>query len=241
MQFANAPDGSLFVADMYRETIEHPWSIPESIKQHLDLNSGNDRGRIWRIAPKDFKPPKRAMPTTLKGPQLVQLLGHPNGWHRDTAARLIFEQQDQALVPALEKLAANSAAPLGQIHALWALEGLGALKADHLLSVLEKGTAPARVQAMQLAEQFAKDPRVVRAVFARVDNPSHEVLYQQALTASVFPASEEKSIALVTALGQAKGARWIEAAGLTAGAGCAHASHDKRFRHRQTVGRLCGA
>ena len=77
VQFANAPDGSLFVADMYRETIEHPWSIPESIKQHLDLNSGNDRGRIWRIAPKDFKPPKRAMPTTLKGSQLVQLLGHP--------------------------------------------------------------------------------------------------------------------------------------------------------------------
>ena len=60
VQFANAPDGSLFVADMYRETIEHPWSIPESIKQHLDLNSGNDRGRIWRIAPKDFKPARDA-------------------------------------------------------------------------------------------------------------------------------------------------------------------------------------
>ena len=157
------------------------------------MNSGNDRGRIWRIAPKDFKPPKRAMPTTLKGPQLVQLLAHPNGWHRDTAARLIFEQQDQSLVPALEKLAANSAAPLGQIHAL-GLARLGALEADHLLSVLEKGTAPARVQAMQLAEQFAKDPRVVRAVFTRVDNPSHEVLYQLALTASVFPASEERAL-----------------------------------------------
>ena len=216
VQFANAPDGSLFVADMYRETIEHPWSIPESIKQHLDLNSGNDRGRIWRIAPKDFKPPKRAMLTTLKGPQLVQLLAHPNGWHRDTAARLIFEQQDQSLIPVLEKLAANSAAPLGQIHSLWALQGLGALRADHLLPVLGKGTAPARVQAMQLAEQFAKDPRVVRAVFARVDNPCHDVLYQQALTASVFPASEEKSIALVTALGQAKGDRWIEAAVMNA-------------------------
>ena len=84
-----------------------------------------------------------------------------------------------------------------------ALEGLR-VEADHLLSVLEKGTAPARVQAMQLAEQFAKDPRVVRAVFTRVDNPSHEVPYQLALTASVFPASEEKSIALVTALGQMK-------------------------------------
>ena len=215
VQFANAPDGCLYVADMYRETIEHPWSIPESIKQHLDLNSGNDRGRIWRIAPKGFKPPKRANPATLSGLQLVQLLGHPNGWHRDTAARLIFEKQDQALVPALEKLATNSA-PLGQIHALWALQGLGALKADHLLPVLEKGAAAARVQAMQLAERFVKDPRVVRAVFARLDNPSLEVLYQLSLTASVFPASEEKSLALVMALAHAKGDRWIEAAVINA-------------------------
>ena len=147
---------------------------------------------------------------------MVQLLAHPNGWHRDTAARLIFEEQDQSLIPALEKLAANSAAPLGQIHSLWALQGLGALKAGHLLPVLEKGTAATRVQAMQLAEQFAKDPRVVRAVFARVDNPSHEVLYQLALTASVFPASESKSFALTMTLAHAKGDRWIEAAVMNA-------------------------
>ena len=62
VQFANAPDGCLYVADMYRETIEHPWSIPLSIKKHLDLNSGNNRGRIWRIAPKGFKSPKRKLP-----------------------------------------------------------------------------------------------------------------------------------------------------------------------------------
>ena len=62
VQFANGPDGCLYVADMYRETIEHPWSIPESIKKHLDLNSGNNRGRIWRIAPKGFKARQRKLP-----------------------------------------------------------------------------------------------------------------------------------------------------------------------------------
>ncbi|MFN5655272.1 MAG: PVC-type heme-binding CxxCH protein, partial [Verrucomicrobiota bacterium] len=45
VNFANAPDGCLHVCDMYREVIEHPWSIPDEIKQHLDLNNGNDRGR----------------------------------------------------------------------------------------------------------------------------------------------------------------------------------------------------
>ena len=28
--FANAPDGNLWVIDMYREVIEHPWSLPEN-------------------------------------------------------------------------------------------------------------------------------------------------------------------------------------------------------------------
>ena len=51
------PDGCLYVTDMYREVIEHPWSLPEPIKKHLDLNSGNDRGRIYRIAPEGFQSP----------------------------------------------------------------------------------------------------------------------------------------------------------------------------------------
>ncbi len=58
VNFINAPDGTLHVCDMYRETIEHPWSIPDDIKAKLDLESGRDRGRIYRLAPPGFKPPK---------------------------------------------------------------------------------------------------------------------------------------------------------------------------------------
>src|SRR5438874_1080113 len=54
VDFANAPDGCLYVMDMYREVIEHPWSLPPNIKKYLDLNSGNDRGRIYRITPEKF-------------------------------------------------------------------------------------------------------------------------------------------------------------------------------------------
>jgi putative membrane-bound dehydrogenase-like protein len=32
VQMANAPDGNLYIIDMYREVIEHPWSLPQSIK-----------------------------------------------------------------------------------------------------------------------------------------------------------------------------------------------------------------
>ena len=44
VNFANTPEGTLLILDMYRETIEHPLSIPEPIKKHLDLTSGRDRG-----------------------------------------------------------------------------------------------------------------------------------------------------------------------------------------------------
>ena len=212
VQFANAPDGCLYVADMYRETIEHPWSIPESIKKHLDLDSGNDRGRIWRIAPKGFKPPKRTLPGKVKTAQLVGLLAHANGWTRDCAARLIYERQDKAIVPALTKLATDTKKPLGQIHALWALRGLDALKKEHILQALEKGKPEVRVQGMILAEDFADQAEVTKGVYAQKNQVDKHALYQLALTASRSPQSDSKKIALSTVLAKAGGDRWIEAA-----------------------------
>jgi hypothetical protein len=51
VNFVNAPDGCLHVCDMYREVIEHPWSIPDDIHTAVDLLRGKDKGRIWRLAP----------------------------------------------------------------------------------------------------------------------------------------------------------------------------------------------
>src|SRR6266496_2982131 len=78
VQMANAPDGTLYVADMYREVIEHPWSLPASIKKHLDLNSGNDRGRIYRIVPDAFKQPRLPQLGKATTAELVALFENPN-------------------------------------------------------------------------------------------------------------------------------------------------------------------
>ena len=43
VQMEVGPDGALYIADMYREVIEHPWSLPHGIKQHIDLDRGNDQ------------------------------------------------------------------------------------------------------------------------------------------------------------------------------------------------------
>ena len=41
--------------------------------------------------------------------ELVATLESPNGWHRDTAARLLFEQQDKSAIPLLINLAGTFA------------------------------------------------------------------------------------------------------------------------------------
>lgn len=93
VQFANGPDGALYILDMYREVIEHPASLPPAIKKHLDLTSGRDRGRIWRLVKEDFKrkPPRDLGKLTT--PQLIECLSDANTWTRVTAQRLLFERQ----------------------------------------------------------------------------------------------------------------------------------------------------
>ncbi len=90
--FASGPDGCLYITDMYREVVEHPWSIPAPIKKHVDLNSGNDRGRIYRVAPEGFKNPAITDLGTLSDAELAALTNHPNDWHRTTARRLLYER-----------------------------------------------------------------------------------------------------------------------------------------------------
>ena len=156
VQFANAPDGALYVIDMYRETIEHPWSLPEPLKSHLDLNSGNDRGRIYRIVPDGFKQPKLPKLGSAATKELVHTLNHSNGWHRDTAARLLYSRNDPAAVPLLESSLTTNTTLLGRIHALHALAGAGALQKSHLRQALADPDEWVRVHGIKLAASLGK-------------------------------------------------------------------------------------
>ena len=137
VQFANAPDGSLYIADLYREVIEHPKSLPEEIKKHLDLTSGRDRGRIYRVVPADFKRPPNPIMRDASISELIATLEHTNGWHRDTASRLLYERlwvrrgdtpEDSArkAIEELTNLIKHSKSPQARLHALGVLASLGA-------------------------------------------------------------------------------------------------------------------
>lgn len=176
VNFANAPDGCLYVCDMYREVIEHPWSIPDEIKKHLDLNSGNDRGRIYRIAPDDKSWQRRSKVELGKAStaELVQTLAHPNGWHRDTAARLLNERQDKSAVPLLDALFRKPGDALAKLHALNVLSGLGALSDDTIARALSETEWFVRERAVTLS-------KTTDNLSALVDDPSPRVRFQLAL------------------------------------------------------------
>lgn len=188
VQMVNAPDGCLYLCDMYREVIEHPWSLPENIKQLLDLNSGNDRGRIYRIAPDGFqrrKPPQLGKATTA---ELVATLEHKNAWHRETASRLLFERQDKSAVPPLERLLKQSPVALGRLHALYALDGLGALQSAQLLIALADRDAAVREHAVKLSEKFTAtaDDQLWSKLCQLSNDPDALVRYQLAFTLGEF-------------------------------------------------------
>src|SRR5262249_36668513 len=88
------PDGALWVADMYRQVIEHPEWVPKDWQARLDLRAGANKGRIYRVYPVGQKP--RAIPRLdkLSTAELVAALDSPNGWQRDLVQQMLIQKND---------------------------------------------------------------------------------------------------------------------------------------------------
>ncbi len=135
------PDGALYVVDMYRAVIEHPEWVPDELKNRPDERLGDDKGRIYRIVPKNTNPKRERGPfpklSALPSRDLVNLLAHENAWQRETAQRLLVERQDSTLEDSLNHAVLDTAAPLRQSHALWTLAGLNRLKFEPIAAAMK--------------------------------------------------------------------------------------------------------
>ncbi|MEZ6130861.1 MAG: HEAT repeat domain-containing protein [Planctomycetaceae bacterium] len=183
VNFVNAPDGSLYILDMYRETIEHPYSIPEEIKAFLDLTSGRDRGRIYRLVSSEMQRLPVVKIGDLSNPELVQQLASPNSWNRETAQRLLWERQDKSAVPLIETLLTSTKLPQGRLHALWTLAGLHELTVSHVRTGLNDPEPRVRENAVRLSESFLREsPALISDLLPLCADDNPHVRFQVAFS-----------------------------------------------------------
>jgi putative membrane-bound dehydrogenase-like protein len=237
VNLATGPDGALYIADFYRQWVEHPEFVHnETIENTVAWRTGADHGRIWRIRARNGRA-KSARPSLGRMPsrELVKLLEHPNGWWRDTAQQLLVTRRDRAAISSLRKMAGRSTSPQGRLNALWTLEGMSAIDATLIAGALRDPNPRLRENAIRLSEPFlgktaplvaaaepvasrtsaAANPDLVQSLLDRVNDPDARVRFQLALTLGEMDGDDK--LEALTRLAQAAAADpWQSAAILTA-------------------------
>jgi mono/diheme cytochrome c family protein len=218
VEMATAPDGTMYIADMYRGIIEGAeWAkegtyLREKIKQY-QLDKAMKRGRVWRLT-YDGMEPDRTQPRMLQETpaQLVRHLSHANGWWRDTAQQLIVLKQDRSVAPALQTIVRTSKHPLARYHALWTLEGLSALEAPLVRTLLKDADQGMRIQAMRASESLYKagDRSFASEYAALAKDPDTDVATHALLTMNLFKLPEAAAAAHASAAGgRSAGLRFV--------------------------------
>ncbi|MEP6947823.1 MAG: c-type cytochrome [Ginsengibacter sp.] len=147
----NGPDGALYVVDMYRGILQDKVFITPYLRNQVairKLTQPLNYGRIYKIVPKNKRSKEIVLPDDPL--QLVKLLESGNGWVRDKAQQMLIDGKFTGAVPALQKAIKETDKPLLVIHALWTLEGLGALRTEDVVALLKEPAWPIRMQALSV-------------------------------------------------------------------------------------------
>lgn len=191
----NAPDGALYVVDMYRGVIQHRIFVTTYLRNQIKergLEAPIGMGRIYRIVPDGTPKARKVDLASRTSLQLVDALADPQGWSRDTAQRLLVERNDANVVAALRTFATQSASALGRIHALWTLEGMNQLDEPTVEHALRDADVHVAQTAIRLAEPLlARNPRKwLKAALARAVWTEPLVLRQLALSLGAAPEDD---------------------------------------------------
>ncbi|MEO5599607.1 MAG: PVC-type heme-binding CxxCH protein [Cyclobacteriaceae bacterium] len=176
------PDGALYIVDYYRQIIEHPEWMGEEVVKSGELYNDTDKGRIYRISAEDSKPAEWSTGLQLgdaTDDQLVEQLASSNIWWRQNAQRLLVDRVNNQAVPALVKMATNTASPFGRLHALWTLEGLHELTPELIRQALKDPVAGVRENAIKLAElHLSSVPELTTDLLAMQGDAEPKVRFQ---------------------------------------------------------------
>ena len=205
---SSAPDGTLYVVDMYRGILEHRLSMTEYLRDQIlarKLEQPTGMGRIYRVVHQTTRRDTSRALASASPAQLVAALSHANGWWRDTAQRLIVERRPRSAIPALSNLARTAADWRVRLHALWALDGIDAIEPAHVERALDDESRDVRAAAVRLAERWLArlNHPLHAAVLKHLGDPDWAVRRQLAASLGALPASERDAaiVALLDAHG----------------------------------------
>lgn len=145
------PDGALYIVDMYRGIIQHKTYLTPYLKSEIkarDLTQPLNYGRIYKVMPKGKK--ARGVKIPQDPSKLIALLSHSNGWVRNKAQQILVDGKDRGQELLLRQVLKSASQPLGRVHALWTMEGLGVLEKEDVLSLLKSTDWTLRMQALSV-------------------------------------------------------------------------------------------
>ena len=188
VNFTTGPDGALYVVDLYRGVLQHRISLTSYLRaqsEERQLVQPRHLGRIYRVVPADRPAPRATQLPALTSAQWVEKLSHPNSWWRETAQRLLVERRETTLAGAIKSVALRGPLPVGRVHALWTLDGIGALDEATVKSALADRDSAVRAAAVRLSERFiggAGRAELIGALQGATNDASAEVQLQAVLT-----------------------------------------------------------
>jgi len=194
----NAPDGTLYIADMYRGIIQDRSSTTLYLREHIikrKLESPTDMGRIYRVVHETTPRGVRQLVPTRTPADLVRALSHPNGWWRDTAQRLLVERGSAPVAKELTALAEKAREARTRLHALWTLDGSDRIEPAMVMKALADPSRDVRMSAIRLAERWLGEPGhpVQTAVLKMLDDPDWSVREQLAASIGTLPAGARET------------------------------------------------
>src|SRR5439155_17046638 len=156
------PDGAIYMVDIHHGLLQHkayltPYLRDKYLKRELDKYLST--GRIYRIVPDGWTPPRPPHFSEAGIGDLIDALSNPNGWYRDTAQRLLVERNDSAAMPKLKELLETGPTPLARIDALWNIDGMRRLEPAIVKMALADTDGHVRGMAIRAAEPLLASPR----------------------------------------------------------------------------------
>ncbi|MFT7641427.1 MAG: putative heme-binding domain-containing protein, partial [Pirellulaceae bacterium] len=215
VDLVNGPDGALYVVDMRRESIDpNAQHIEEDPKSALP--GGHNQGRIYRIVKAGTKVTKLPSLANASNKVLVETLGHANGWHRETAARLLVERNDYRTLPLLEDSLDSPASNVARIRAMYVMRSIGGSEwptVSSLIRVLTDPDVELRRHAVQIAEPLSHRSKRLREAVHKLAGTERdpEVLLQVALTLGQWQGTS-RNRAIATILNQNSNQPWMRLA-----------------------------